>query len=76
MNFLAILSEIKFNDIRIFFEISKYALSTHTVRAVGFGEDGDAVGVDGVLHVGRRRARRRCRFHHGEEDEDRNGDSN
>jgi len=54
LNFSAILSKIKFNNERIFLEIFKYSLSTHAVRAVGFGEDGDAVRVDGVLHEGRR----------------------
>jgi len=40
------------------------------LRAVGFREDGDAVGVDGVLHEGRRRPRRRREPRRGEEDEE------
>jgi len=40
------------------------------LRAVGLGEDGDAVGVDGVLDESRRRPRRRRELRRGEEEED------
>lgn len=46
------------------------------LRAVGLGEDGDAVGVDGVLYESRRRPRRRRELRRGEEEEDGKRQSN